>query len=138
MPSASPTKVLSLETREGWEAYRNSFPGSTRAYIHTWEEKVKRDKELAVDRGPAVDRSGFDLNEANGWVVTPILTNGQLYTFTLGKPGTVLVYGVGGNFVSKVNGQPVAGERGASIPNQSGTVTLSVESVNGRVGVQVV
>jgi hypothetical protein len=105
--------------------------------VPTWEEKLAIDARIASgQQGPAPDRSGFELTEANGYLVTPLLTNGQVYTFILGKPGTVRVFGVGGNQLNKVNGQAVI--YSAEIPNQSGTITLTVESVDGRVGVQVV
>lgn len=125
--SASP--VLGLDTKEGWEAYRNSFVPSTRSFIHTWEEKLERDKrDAANSQGAPVDRSGFALTEANGWLVTPKMANNTPYVFTLGKSGTVKVSGHSGNQVNKVNGQGVlyAGE----IPNQSGTITLAVESTD--------
>ena len=93
-------------------------------------------RRRAANSGAPVNRSGFVLNEANGYLVTPLMTNGQFYTFTLGKPGTVRVFGVGGNQLSKVNGQQVI--YSAEIPGQSGRITLTVESVDGRVGVQVV
>lgn len=120
------TPVLSLDTREGWDAWRNTFAASTRSFIPTWEEKVRRDS-VVVD-GPAVDRSGFELTEQNGYLVTPKLVNNTPYTFILGKPGTVKVFGVSGNQINKVNGQKVIYE--AEIPNQSGSITLVVESVD--------
>lgn len=127
------TAVLSLDTREGWDAWRNTFVPSTRSFIPTWEEKVRRDS-VVVD-GPAVDRSGFELNQANGWLVTPRLVNNTPYTFILGKPGTVKVSGSSGNQVNKVNGQGVI--YSAEIPNQSKTITLVVESVNQSLPVEV-
>jgi hypothetical protein len=136
---SQPTKVLSLDTREGWDAWRNGFAPSTRSFVPTWEEKLAIDARIASgQQGPAPDRSGFELNASNGYLVTPLLTNGQLYTFVLGKPGTVEVSGWGGNQVLRVNGQSISPSYIAHIPNQSGAISLSVESLDGRVMVQVV
>jgi hypothetical protein len=135
---SQPTKVLSLDTREGWDAWRNGHVPSTRNNIPEWERKLEIDKLIAASQGPAVDRSGFELNASNGYLVTPLLTNGQVYTFILGKPGTVEVSGWGGNQVLRVNGQSISPSYVAHIPNQSGSISLSVESLDGRVMVQVV
>jgi hypothetical protein len=65
------------------------------------------------------------------------MADGQPHMFIAGKAGTIRVFGVGGNQLRKVNGQPVIRE--AEIPGQKvGLFTLSVESVDGRVGVQIV
>jgi hypothetical protein len=127
---SQPTKVLSPDTREGWDAWRNGFAPSTRSFVPTWEEKLAIDARIAPgQQGPAPDRSGFELNASNGYLVTPLLTNGQVYTFILGKPGTVKVSGHSGNQVNKVNGQPVI--YAAEIPNQpAGPITLAVESTD--------
>lgn len=135
---SQPTKVLGLDTEAGWNAWRDSHVPTTRSYIPTWDKKARIDQLIAASQGPGVDRSGFELNEQNGYLVHPTLLNGEFYTFTLGKPGTVRVFGVSGNEIYKLNGQDVIKE--GSIPNQSGTVTFAVVSANPGVpvGVQVV
>lgn len=130
-----PTEVLSMDTKEGWETYRNTLVPSTRAFFPTWEQKLERDK--VVVSGPALDRPGFVLSAENGWLVTPQLVDDTPYQFGTGKAGTIRVFGVGGNYVRKVNGQDVFNN--AEIPGQAiGTFTIVVQSLDGRVGVQIV
>jgi hypothetical protein len=129
--------VLSLDTPEGWEAYRNSFAPSTRSFVATWEQKVARDKHIAdlAALGGAPDISGFELKAPNYNTVNT-LVNGQSYTFHVGKAGTVTVAPAEGNQLLKVNGQKVI--HAADIHNVPvGPITLVVESVNGRVQVRV-
>lgn len=135
----SPTQTLRsadpidrLDNKEGWEAWRNTFAASTRSFIPTWEEKLARDARIVVQ--PGIDQSGFDITEAKGWEVRNNLPSGT-YTFTLGKPGTVIVTGFAGGYVFKVNGEDCFNYR--HLFNQSGSVTLEVEVV-GAWRVQVV
>jgi hypothetical protein len=127
--------VLSLDTEAGWNAYRDSVVPTTRAFLATWEEKVKRDAQIAANQRPGVDISGFELKAPNYNTVNT-LVNGQSYTFHVGKAGTVTVAPYAGNQLLKVNGQKVI--HAADIHNVPvGPFTLVVESVNGQVQVRV-
>ena len=129
--------VLSLDTPEGWEAYRNSFVPSTRSFVPTWEQKLVRDQQIraAADSGSAPDRTGFEL-KAPGYMVLNTMIDKQAYTFYVGKAGTVSVFPDRGNQLIKVNGQPVI--HAADIHNVPvGPISIAVESVTGQVGVRV-
>lgn len=130
-----PAVVPSLDTKEGYEAWRAGFVPSTQSFIPTWEQKVEIDARNAANSGGTpVDRSGFTVGEGE---VVNTMSNGTLYSFLLLKGGDVLVFPVGGNQLTKVNGADVIYT--AKIPDQKpGVITISVESVDGRVGVKVV
>lgn len=118
-------------------------------YIQMWKRRglTPEDMELAYAAGyprpvpgstmPSVtvgDRSGYTLNDGNGWLVYNPMNNDQPYTFYFAKSGTIRVFGVSGTEVTKVNGQNVIG--GLDIPNQSGSIVITVESIGGYVAVQ--
>lgn len=119
-----------LDTKEGWEAWRNSFVPSTRSFIPTWEEKLERDARLQASLGPAVDRSGTYITEAKGWEVRNAYGNTGPVTYVLGKPGTVIVTGYAGSKVYEVNGEGCFDYR--HFLNQSGSITLDVKTQGGQ------
>lgn len=97
-------------------------------------------REAPKPTGTPVDRSGFELNQGNGYLVHPEVVPGQAYTFTYpqGVGRLVRVFPVGGDQIDKVNGEVVIG--GKDFPAGNGTIHLTVEGVgrNGkiRLGVQ--
>lgn len=97
------------------------------------DEEIAKMKAAGVvfrdvqEAGPGVDRSGYDITYLKGWTITNVMENGRPYTVTLGKPGNIRVEGYSGNTIKRVNGKD-CDVNSCDIPNQSGSVTLTVES----------
>lgn len=141
-PAQVPGNVTEVSTEAQWEAYRNSFVPTTRAFIPTWERKLEIERQIAENArsGAGPDRSGFVLNAANGYLVHPPVIPGKTYRFVLDGPGnTVRVFGVGGDQLTHINGQLVSD---GHIPRSGDTIDLTVNGIGLggkiRLGVQLV